>query len=156
MEVTLRAYTPKDLEAVCEFIRRVYIACIAPTQPKDGNTFFLEFFTPTKNKMLLEKSFSRSNIFYIAEYKGNTVGIVRGRTGYLTNIFVDPKWQGKGVGSLLMKKIIQQSKQKGAAAIRLKSAGPAESFYVQFGFKKSTGKRNHHGLLLQPMKLVLS
>jgi N-acetylglutamate synthase-like GNAT family acetyltransferase len=53
----------------------------------------------------------------------------------LDNIFVDPKYIGKGYGKILMNHFLQKAKGLGFEKVSLHSEPNAEFFYTKIGFK---------------------
>ena len=51
--------------------------------------------------------------------------------------------KGKGIGTILMKKIISYAKRKHYKKITLDSVTSAYTFYTKFGFKLDRGNNNH-------------
>lgn len=81
--------------------------------------------------------------FLIAELDGKIVGYVLGvlrwgATGHILAIAVDPPYQRQRVGSVLMARILDRLRGKGARGIRLearKSNWVAQQFYLKLGFR---------------------
>ena len=42
----------------------------------------------------------------------------------------------------------------GLKSIKLKASLNGEGFYLKMGYKRSTGRRNFKGLIIQPMKKI--
>jgi len=59
---------------------------------------------------------------------------IDGKLGYVTNVYTVPEYRNKGIGSRLMKKVIEWSKVQGYEALIVWSAGKATPFYERFGF----------------------
>jgi len=60
--------------------------------------------------------------------------------GYITNVVVDKKWRGKGVGTKLIKKAIEELTKVGIEIIRVnvrEDAEIAKKLYEKLGFKES-------------------
>ncbi|MBD3230744.1 MAG: GNAT family N-acetyltransferase [Candidatus Lokiarchaeota archaeon] len=60
--------------------------------------------------------------------------------GYITNVVVDKKWRGKGVGTWLIKRAIEELKKAGIEIIRInvrEDATEAKNLYEKIGFEKS-------------------
>ncbi len=64
---------------------------------------------------------------YIIEEKRNVL---------LDNLFILPKYIGKGFGKYLMNDFLNRMKNEKFEKIRLDSEPNAENFYLKFGFKK--------------------
>jgi len=60
--------------------------------------------------------------------------------GYITNVVVDEKWRGKGIGEKLIRKAIEELKNAGIEIIRInvrENATEAKNLYRKIGFKES-------------------
>ena len=77
--------------------------------------------------------------------EGNVIGMARivwdrGYCAYLTDVIVDQRYRGQGVGSTLVKAAIDslrsEVKEGWKVKLLLLSAKGKESFYEQFGFSK--------------------
>lgn len=57
--------------------------------------------------------------------------------GKITNLFIHPNWQKKGLGTWLMKDFLQTCEQKRISLLRLTTENPiAENLYQKLGFEK--------------------
>jgi N-acetylglutamate synthase-like GNAT family acetyltransferase len=52
------------------------------------------------------------------------------------SVFVDPTWQGKGIGRQLMAMIQSIAIEDGVSLLRVPSSITAQGFYAALGFKK--------------------
>jgi len=59
----------------------------------------------------------------------------RSRSGEVHAFFIDPEWQGKGIGSLLWQKLVERAKEKGLAGLHLDADPFAVPFYKALGFE---------------------
>jgi len=62
-----------------------------------------------------------------------------GKLSYIENLYVLPQFRRKGVGDMLLKKIVESAKRKGAHEIHVTTGfnnKPAISLYKKFGFLK--------------------
>ncbi|MBI4067521.1 GNAT family N-acetyltransferase [Candidatus Gottesmanbacteria bacterium] len=50
---------------------------------------------------------------------GSALGIFNGRRGMIYHLALEPKWQGKGYGSLLLKEVEKRLQQRGATKFNL-------------------------------------
>lgn len=60
--------------------------------------------------------------------------ISEGRQGTVINVFTEPQWRRRGVGSLLMKEIIAWSKDEGLDRLLLHASRDGRSVYEKLGF----------------------
>ena len=69
------------------------------------------------------------------------------RKAYLDDLVVDEKFRGKGIGSLLLKKIVDTAKEKKAAYLDFSSRPRREEsngLYEKFGFEKRDSNVYRH------------
>ena len=58
-----------------------------------------------------------------------------GGTGEVHAFFVEPRWQGKGVGRLLWNKLRERARAKGLVGLHLDADPAAAPFYERLGFR---------------------
>jgi GNAT superfamily N-acetyltransferase len=101
----------------------------------------------------------------VAQYNGNPVGVcalVKMKDPIydfeVAKMAVSPEAQGKSIGWLLGKAIIQKAKDFGAEKIYLESntvLKPAINLYIKLGFKKITGRHTPYNRCNIQMELIL-
>jgi GNAT superfamily N-acetyltransferase len=102
----------------------------------------------------------------VAEMDGQIVGVLRGgRTDelgrtVLQSLFVSGKHHRQGIGRKLVERFEQEYIPHGVTVFKLLATLHAVPFYLEMGYRKSTGARSIHsfegqGLPSQPMKKVL-
>jgi GNAT superfamily N-acetyltransferase len=92
--------------------------------------------------------------------EGQLVGILRGRAGRLASLFVQREYHRQGIGRRLVERFEQEQLRQGAAEVKVAATLYAVPFYLQMGYKRTTGIRSGRsfegiGLPYQPMKKVL-
>jgi len=102
----------------------------------------------------------------VAEMDGRIVGVLRGgrvdslgRT-VLQSLFVSGSHHRRGIGCQLVERFEQEYILRGVTVFKLLATMEAVPFYLEMGYRKSTGARSIHsfegrGLMSQPMKKVL-
>jgi len=102
----------------------------------------------------------------VAEIDGQIVGVLRGgRTDslgrtVLQSLFVSGKHHRQGIGRKLVERFEKEYIVRGVTVFKLLATIQAVPFYLEMGYRKSTGVRSIHsfegeGLPSQPMKKVL-
>ncbi len=165
MPTTIREYHEKnDSQAVGKLIAETY------------RKFNLDFATPEEQQKLLGPFYYawsadpshrdaithilRTEMIFVAEDKGQVVGVLRCRPGRLQSLFVSEDHHRRGIGTRLVAECEQWCARRGSTVIKLAATLYAVPFYQALGYKKSTGIRNGRsfegrGLLYQPMRKVL-
>jgi GNAT superfamily N-acetyltransferase len=75
------------------------------------------------------------SIFRIPPFSGQRTGLM----AYLFNMYVEPQERRKGVGSALLKRMIDVCRNEGIHLVMLHAPEIGRSLYRSFGFKKSKG-----------------
>lgn len=85
--------------------------------------------------------------FYVVKDGGKTVGCggigpCRGRTdeGCLTNIFVHPGYQGRGIGKLIVKTLESDGFASQVRRIEVSASVTARDFYIRLGYNYRNGE----------------
>jgi len=105
-------------------------------------------------------------LVYVAVDKGAIVGVLRGgrrdkqHRAVLQSLFVKRDHQRQGIGRRLVERFERECVRQGGAVIRVAATLYAVPFYLQMGYKRSTGVRSGRsfegsGLKIQPMKKTL-
>jgi len=91
--------------------------------------------------------------FLVAEEKDRIIGFAsfhtnrkepfkKGKTGELQEIAVKENYQGRGVGKILFKKVLEYARRRGCKSISLwvgEENWPARSWYERMGFREKGG-----------------
>ena len=72
---------------------------------------------------------------------GGNFEIVSGRQAIIQNVFTEPDWRRRGLGTLLMKEIIAWSKQTGIESLVLHASEEGRPLYEKLGFVTTTEMR---------------
>ena len=105
-----------------------------------------------------ETVLSNTTFIVNAVYGEKSVGIVRVLTdmltdAYITDVIVNPDFQGKGLGKQLLDKTLEYLKYHAMENVTLACslyANPdKEAFYEKFGFKKLPNNKYGYGMLLE-------
>ena len=82
----------------------------------------------------------RKKEFYVAEVAGCVIGwsalIPRGEVCWFDDLWIDPAWIGKGVGTRMFRHAVGRARQVGASRIELEAERHAVGFYEKMGAHK--------------------
>jgi GNAT superfamily N-acetyltransferase len=77
---------------------------------------------------------------FIAEAGGRTVAWAsveaRGETAWLADLWVEPAWIGKGIGTRLFRRAAEHARQTGAAVLEWEAEPNALGFYEKMGARR--------------------
>jgi ribosomal-protein-alanine N-acetyltransferase len=101
-------------------------------------------------------------IYFVALLENKVVGYagvwVVCDEGHITNIAVHPDFRRKGIGSLLMQKLITHAREHDVAVMTLDvRAGndAAKNMYAKFGFKKSGLRKEYYSDNLEDAEIMV-
>ena len=102
------------------------------------------------------KVLENTSIIINMMYAEKSIGVVRILTdmvtdAYITDVIIDPDFQGTGLGKKMMNKALECLKECSASSVKLACslyANPGkELFYEKFGFKKLPDDKYGYGML---------
>jgi len=124
-------------------------------QRKDIDEVFaiemLSFTNPWTKTMFEDELENDLAVYFVYEENGNILGYAGIYhildEGHITNIAVHPNFRNKGIGKMLIAKIIEYAKENGISALTLevrKSNIIAQSLYKKFGFIEAGIRPNYY------------
>lgn len=123
MDIQIHIAKDADASAISETIIKTLRESNARDYPPEIIDRVIKSFSPSKILCLLSE---RQVLVATASLDGDVV----------RSVFVDPDFQGMGVGSQLMKSIQSLAMDAGFNLLRVPSSVTAEGFYASLGFKK--------------------
>ena len=162
--VTVRHYRNNDAESVGQLIAETYSKFNLSFVPSEKRSLFLGPFNHAGSQQEAHKEAIvqaiKAAMVFVAEDKGEIVGILRGRSDKLQSLFVREDYHRQGVGRLLVEQFEQECEQQESAEIKVQATLYAVPFYLAMGYKRTTGIRSMRsfegvGLKYQPMKKIL-
>lgn len=139
VEIKIRKVSPEDKESFVEVYMRAYqsLSDYKYTSRSEVKNYFKWLYKRDKEG------------FFVAEKEGQPVGFIAVDGNWIDQegekvleiheLFVLPEERRKGVGSMLLKKILEYGKEKGLKRVELwvgKTNHQAICFYKKFGFKE--------------------
>lgn len=106
----------------------------------------------------VQAALDRTPLLVCAVWKGRAVGVVRVLTdmvtdAYLTDVIVSPEVQGRGVGKMMLRQVMDRLKECAPPAVTLACslyANPGkEPFYEKHGFERLPGGKYGCGMLAE-------
>jgi GNAT superfamily N-acetyltransferase len=168
--LTIRSYHDGDAESVGILIADTYSKFnLSDFTPKQRDAMLGPFLyahsTESAHRESIAKAIHAPTVL-VAEMDCQIVGVLRGgRTDQLgrtvlQSLFVSGSHHRQGIGRKLIEHFEQEHISRGVTVFKLLATLQAVPFYLEMGYKKSTGVRSIHsfegqGLPSQPMKKVL-
>jgi GNAT superfamily N-acetyltransferase len=141
--------------AVSSFVRRVFDEFVAPDYSEEGNNTFYDYIDPQKIKERIESGVT----FILYTMEGNDIsGMIEIRNNdHISLLFVDKKYQGKGIARDLYKKSIEicLKNSPGPIEFTVNSSPFAVEIYEKLGFTKIEEEKTLNGIRYIPMKMVI-
>ncbi len=162
---TIRNYQKSDAQSVGKLIADTYGDFNLTFAPPEARGPLLG---PFRHARSSDKSHQeaivqiiKAAMIFVAEDDGEIVGVLRGRTDRLQSLFVRKDHHRQGIGRMLVERFERECVRQGGTVIRLASSLYAVPFYLDMGYKRSTGVRpgwsfEGSGLQVQPMRKVLA
>lgn len=104
----------------------------------------------TSRERSIKRAIKNKELF-VADRQGKLVGFIHfvmhediidgGLNSFITSFYVTPEFRNKGVGSILLRRAIQDALDRGAVGIEVSTASPsARRLYERHHFKQFMGK----------------
>ena len=130
--IKIRKITPNDYKQAGDMIKRTIRASFKSLYPEKLIQAFCD-----KHDIDKFRQVAKTVEFFVAEDQKTQkiVGIIGIKDDRLRRYFVDPNYQGKGVGRLLFDHLEVVAKKRGLQKITLEGSPLAQPIYKHFGFK---------------------
>jgi len=140
--IVIRPAGESDIPAIQEIAQLTWPVTYGPILPSQQLDYMLELIY---NKEALKAQFQKGHQFLLATEDDNSVGFASygliekkdDRTVFkLHKIYIDPAQQGKGIGKLLLDRVMAEIKNAGATQLILNvnRFNKARNFYEKLGF----------------------
>jgi diamine N-acetyltransferase len=140
--IVIRPAGESDIPAIQQIAQLTWPVTYGPILPQQQLDYMLELIYSTA---ALEAQLQKGHHFLLATEEDNNVGFAsygliekkeNDTVFKLHKIYIDPAQQGKGIGKLLLDKVINEIKQAGATQLILNvnRFNKARNFYEKLGF----------------------
>lgn len=152
MDVRLRAARPQDAPALSALAFR----------SKASWGYSAEFMEACRQELTLTPEQLAAWTVWVAEVDGVLAGMIAlrpdGEAAELEALFVDPGFQGRGVGAALMRAFLDHCENASIPRVRVDADPNAEAVYARFGFRTigRSPSGSIPGRTLPRMELLLS
>jgi N-acetylglutamate synthase-like GNAT family acetyltransferase len=127
----MRKFRPADLNAVKKLIYNTIDVCYPAVYCPEAIKY-------TKNYHSSENILKGAKKGYtVVLERGNRIAAVGAiiKNGYITRVFVNPKFHKQGLGKLIMAKLHTKALSAGIKTVKLDSTLTAKKFYDSLGYK---------------------
>ncbi|MDP9195897.1 MAG: GNAT family N-acetyltransferase [Pseudomonadota bacterium] len=143
--ITCRPATEADFPAIHRINRLCATTSCAGVYPADVIQSwagpFLDWYYREQNA-----AHQQEGVTLCAENQGEVVGVIRSLGTEIYMLFIDPAWQNRGIGKILLQALDRAVADKGLPPVSEVSSTPnAIAFYEQSGFRK-TGEKSRVAL----------
>jgi GNAT superfamily N-acetyltransferase len=146
-----RLATPLDAEPISALVRELSHFFLASPESPEASRFFAS----TSPDRMRENIAASNRKFHVAEECNTFAGFLSVRDGnHISQFFVSPGFQGRGIGRVLWFAAMTTARAAGASgSFTVDSSLFAVSVYERFGFRVVGSQQQHAGLVFVPMVL---
>ncbi|MFX0039822.1 MAG: GNAT family N-acetyltransferase [Promethearchaeota archaeon] len=142
----LRKATLNDIDILIEFRVRFLKEIQDPPPIKE-----MEIFIKSLKGFFLDKMKLHEFIAWLAEFNNEVIATsglsflqkpphfinLTGKFAYIMNMYTEPKWRRKGIGSALLEKLFEEIKKKGIQSVVLHTTPDGRHLYEKYGFREN-------------------
>jgi GNAT superfamily N-acetyltransferase len=131
MSIKVEPHTPKDYNNAINIIKRSITISQGKIYPRElTENFCIKYdFDNFVNK-------AKDIEYFVAKDENTVTGIIGLKNNELRTFFVDPDFQGKGIGRQLYNYLENKAKERGIQKLILEGSPLGEPIYLKFGFIK--------------------
>jgi GNAT superfamily N-acetyltransferase len=130
--IRIRRFTQRDLPAVRELIYNTIDVCYLADYVKGAIQFFKQYHS---DQNILKGAADGWTIVLEENHHIVATGTIIG--DHITRVFVDPEFQKRGLGRLIMHKLEEKAISTGVKAVNLDASLPSKKFYDSLGYTTS-------------------
>ena len=143
-----------EVADVCHFVNSVFVRSVAPLYTKKGRRNFRDYFDPKAISLRIKSD----HFVLLAEEDGRVDGMIEiRRHRHVSLLFVEPEWQGMGLGKELLRRALEicRSAEPDLREITVNSSPNAVGAYGRMGFETTGREQTINGVRSTPMRLRL-
>ena len=145
--IQIRRFRRGDLPVIKKLIFDTIDTCYPAGYPKEAIQYFKQYHC---NKNILKGAAEGHTIVLKKNNRVIATGTILG--DHILRVFVDPQFQGRGLGKLIMNKLEEKAISSGIKAVILDASLPSKKFYDSLGYttlektyvKVDNGKKLHY------------
>jgi GNAT superfamily N-acetyltransferase len=154
-ELTFRFMLDGEESDVCGLVHRAFSRSVAPLYTKKGAHNFEKYADPGE----MHRRVNSDHVVLVALAGGDLAGMIElRRNSHISLLFVEPKYQGKGIGSDLLGLAIKicRTEIPGLKVVTVNSSPNAVRAYESMGFKSTGVEQSINGVRSVPMDKELT
>jgi GNAT superfamily N-acetyltransferase len=128
-DISIREFRSSDLRVVRSLIYDTIDVCYSDAYPKEAVQFFKDWHCD-------EKILKRADEGYtvVLRKDNQTIGTGTLLSDEIAGVFVDPAFQKRGFGKLIMRKLEEKAFSLGISVVKLDASLPSKRFYDSLGY----------------------
>ncbi|MGI8843771.1 MAG: GNAT family N-acetyltransferase [Gemmatimonadaceae bacterium] len=132
LKIAIRPFEPEDAGAVSALIAVTMRESNARDYPPERLEALIAYFTPEKLRTL-----ARERYCLVALAGGRLIGTAAREGDALATFFVDPEYQGRGVGTHLLVALEREARNAGLRSLRVEASLTGTPFYERRGYQRT-------------------
>jgi glucosamine-phosphate N-acetyltransferase len=128
-DICVRQFRRSDLAAVKKLIYNTIDVCYLADYPKEAIQYFKEYHC---DKSILKGAKDGYTIILKENNRIIATGTIIG--DHILRVFVEPEFQRRGLGKLIMNKLEEKAVSKGIKVVKLDASLPSKKFYDSLGY----------------------
>ncbi len=127
--ISTRVFRPSDLAALKSLVQTTIDACYPQVYPKEAVQYFKNSHS---NEKILKNAKEGYTILLLKDTRIVGTGTIVGED--IKRVFVDPSFQRRGFGKLIMRKLEERAVSTGIDVVKLDASLPSKVFYDGLGY----------------------
>ena len=140
---------------ICDLIKKVFDEFVAIDYSEEGNRFFYDWISPEKIAARQEKQ----NNLWVATVDNIITGMIEIRdNSYISLLFVDKKYQGRGIAKTLFDLAVIEciKRDPGLRKFFVHASPFSIPVYEKMGFKAISSLKEENGIKYLPMEMMIT
>jgi GNAT superfamily N-acetyltransferase len=128
-DITIRKFTPSDLDTVRALIQRTIDVCYSGIYPEEAVWFFKAWHCD--DNILRD---AKEGYTILLEKDRRIIGTGTIVSNEIKRVFVEPEFQKHGFGKLIMQRLEEKALSAGISIVDLSASLPSKKFYDSLGY----------------------
>jgi GNAT superfamily N-acetyltransferase len=128
-DITIRKFTPSDLDTVRALIQRTIDVCYSGIYPEEAVWYFKAWHC---DENILRDA--KEGYIILLEKDRRVIGTGTVVSNEIKRVFVEPELQKQGFGKLIMQRLEEEAISAGVSVFKLDASLPSKRFYDSLGY----------------------